>query len=50
MLGQRVLTHKAINQNSFQIQLEDLETGMFYLNIFSDEQRIESMKFLKFKK
>ena len=47
VLGKRVLTGKVINQNSFQIQLGDLETGIFYLNIFSNEQMIESIKFIK---
>lgn len=47
LLGQSVLTHKAINQTSFQIQLDGLETGIFYLNIFSYEQRIKSIKFIK---
>ena len=47
MLGQGILTQRADGQQTIQIQLEGLETGVFYLNILSDNQQVESIKFVK---
>ena len=47
VLGQRILTGQTSNQSSFDIQLEGMQTGIYYLNIFSDNRIVSSIKFIK---